>query len=47
MEQWVEKVWLPWTPAHEGSDHDGLVDVVEEEHVEGMEEEEHRYEDGF
>ena len=23
------------------------VDVVEEEHVEGMEEEEHRHEDGF
>ena len=48
MEQWVEQVLGSLDTSHmKVLDHDGLWTVVEEEHVEGMEEEEHRHEDGF
>ena len=48
MEQWVEKVLGSLDTSHmKVLTMMDYVDVVEEEHVEGMEEEEHRHEDGF
>lgn len=48
MEQWVKKVLGSLDTSHmKVLTMMDYVDVVEEEHVEGMEEEEHRHEDGF
>ena len=48
MEQWVEKVLGSLDTSHmKVLTMMDYVDVVEEEHVEGMEEEGHRHEDGF